>query len=137
MKPTDVQTLLRQASSVRNACDLDLLAFLWRHPRALLTSDRLAYVLGYSAHQISSSLDAFIELGFLERSRNPTRATRLYCLVLDGPAGEATCRLLEVAADPEGRRAVLRALDGHGPRSEGSEGAVSRRHSLQVVGRRP
>jgi len=109
---SDLQALLRRAG-VRSACDLDLLVFLWRHPRALLTSDRLAQMLGRTASQVGSSLDVLLERGWLARSQNPTGTARLYLLLLEGPSGEAARRLIVEASDPVGRRAVLRALDGH------------------------
>ena len=130
----DIHHLLQQAGVVRNACDLDLLVFLWRHPRALMTSDRIAQTLGYTPVQIGSALDRLIEEGLLERAQNPSRAARLYLLVLEGESGEATARLLSLARDPEVRRALLRALDGHGPQPEDT---IARgRGSLRIVGRR-
>ena len=110
---SDLQALLRRAGAVRSACDLDLLVFLWRHPRALLTSDRLAQMLGRTVSQVASSLDVLLERGWLARSQNPTGTARLYLLLLEGPSGEAARRLIVEASDPVGRRAVLRALDGH------------------------
>lgn len=96
---------------VRNACDLDLLVFLYRHPRTLLTSEQLAAFVGYDIKQIAKSLEAFIEAGLLERTQNPMHAARMYLLELDGPHHGGIRELLKLASTRNGRRGVLHALD--------------------------
>lgn len=44
--------LLQSVGVLRHPCDLDLLLFFNRHPRALLTSERLAAYVGYDLNQI-------------------------------------------------------------------------------------
>ena len=46
---------------IRDACDLDLMVFLHRHPRTLLTSEQLAAFVGYSLREIAEALDAFFD----------------------------------------------------------------------------
>ena len=96
---------------VRNACDLDLLAFLRRHPRTLLTSEQLAAFVGYDIKEIAKSLEAFIEAGLLERTQNPMHAARMYLLVLDGPQHGGIRDILKMASTRSGRRSILRALN--------------------------
>lgn len=96
---------------MRAACDLDLLMFLHRHPRALLTSEQLAAFVGYDIKHVAKSLDAFIDAGLLERTQNPMHAARMYLLVLDGPQGGGLMALLKLASTRQGRQGILHALD--------------------------
>lgn len=106
--------LLSRTPVVRSGCDLDLLLFLHRHPRALLTSEQLAAFVGYDIKEIAKSLEAFIEAELLERIQNPMHAARMYLLVLDGPGHGGIRDLLELASTRNGRRGVLQALDQAG-----------------------
>ena len=102
--------MLDRIRGIRHACDLDLLLFFYRHPRALLTGERLVTVLGYDGEQVAKSLDGLIEAGLLTRSQNPSHAARLYVLELGGVHGGPLSALLEIAATSEGRRELLRLL---------------------------
>jgi len=42
MKREQARRLVERIGVLRNACDLDLLLFFVRHPRALLTSEQIA-----------------------------------------------------------------------------------------------
>jgi hypothetical protein len=97
-RPEQIERLLVGAPTIRNACDLDLLAFLYRHPRILLTSERLAGFVGYDLKDVARALDAFIEAGLLARTaQRSLHAARMFVLRLDGPHGEGTRRVLELA----------------------------------------
>jgi hypothetical protein len=101
---------------VRSACELDLLVFLSRHPRALLTTESLANFVGYHLKQIAEALDTFIDAGLLERTaQQSTHAARMFVLMLNGPRGDDLLALIELAATPVGRRSVLDALAGRPP----------------------
>lgn len=102
--------LLAQTRVVRHPCDLDLLMFLHRHPRALLTSEQLAAFVGYDIKEVAKSLDAFIDAGLLERMQNRMHAARMYVLVLEGPHGEGLMALLKLASSRQGRQEILRTL---------------------------
>ncbi|HZU89643.1 MAG TPA: hypothetical protein VE993_10350, partial [Stellaceae bacterium] len=52
MRAEEIARLLARAPIIRNACDLDLMVFLHRHPRTLLTSEQLAGFVGYSLNDI-------------------------------------------------------------------------------------
>src|SRR5579871_3410866 len=107
----EVTGLVARTPIVRNACDLDLLVFLHRHPRTLLTSEQLAAFVGYDIKEIAKSLEAFIEADLLERTQNPMHAARMYLLVLDGPQQGGIRELLKLASTRSGRRSVLQALN--------------------------
>ena len=111
---------------VRNACDLDLLVFLHRHPRTLLTSEQLAAFVGYDIKEIAKSLETIIEAGLLERTQNPMHAARMYLLVLDGHGYDGIRDLLKLAATRNGRRGILQALDAtrSQPREKSSRGLL-------------
>jgi len=102
--------VLDRVPDIRHACDIDLLLFFHRHPRALLTSEQLVAYLGYDRERIAKSLDALVGEGLLMRSLNPTHAARLYVLELDGHPGELLSPLLELAATREGRLGLMRLL---------------------------
>src|SRR5512135_3511125 len=83
----EAKHLLACAPVVRDACALDLLVFLQRHPRALLTNEQLAAFVGYSMKHVATTIDAFVEAGLLERNKNPNHPARMYLLLLNGPQG--------------------------------------------------
>jgi hypothetical protein len=117
----DVKRLLARTSVIRNACELDLLVFLYRHPRTLLTSEQLAGFVGYNIRSIAMALDAFIEAGLLARSAPQSmHAARMFLLLLDGPQGPPVRALLHLASSREGRRAVLEVLNARESSAEKS-----------------
>jgi hypothetical protein len=105
-----VKNLLTRIPFVAGACELDLLVFLYRHPRTLLTNEQLAAFVGYDMKQIAQAIDRFIAAGLLERTQNSMHAARMYLLLLEGPQAGGVKRLLELASTREGRRAVLQVL---------------------------
>lgn len=118
-QPEETKRLLARAPVIRNACDLDLLVFLRRHPRTLLTSEQLAGFVGYSIKEIAKALDTFIDAGLLERTaQQSTHAARMFLLRLDGPQGGGVRALLELASTRPGRQGILEALNMKGSRPE-------------------
>lgn len=128
----EITALLARTAVVRNACDLDLLMFLYRHPRTLLTSEQLAAFVGYDIKEVAKSLEGFIDAGLLERTQNPMHAARMYFLVLDGPHHDGIRDLLKLASTRNGRRSVLHALDP-GRSQPGSEAPRGRRRLLKIA----
>ncbi|PYM87970.1 MAG: hypothetical protein DME08_28220, partial [Candidatus Rokuibacteriota bacterium] len=57
--------LLDRIGCLRHPCDLDLLLFFSRHPRAYLLSERLAEYVGYELPQVAQSLETVITAGLL------------------------------------------------------------------------
>lgn len=110
MNRETVRRLIRQIGILRNSCDLDLLLFLGRHRRSLLTSDHLASLLGYEVQRIADSLDALIEAGILTRRQNRTDAARLYVLASTDTNGGWLASLMQLASTREGRLALIEAL---------------------------
>lgn len=109
--PDEITRLLARAAVIRSACELDLLVFLHRHPRSLLTNEQLAAFVGYDTKQVAQSIDGFIEAGLLERTQNPKHAARMYLLVLDGPQGGGLRSILEIATTRQGRQTILEHLN--------------------------
>ena len=120
----DVRALLDRIRGIHHPCDLDLLLFFSRHPRALLTSEQLVAYLGYDRDRVAASLDGLIDAGLLSRSQNPSHTARLYVLERSSPPGSALASLLKIAATRDGRRLVLRLLE---PRPDRPPVAIRRR----------
>jgi hypothetical protein len=78
MKHEDADRLLDRIGMLRHPCDLDLLLFVARHPRTLITSKQIAAWLGYELKQIADSLEVLLEGGLRTRRQNPTHAARRY-----------------------------------------------------------
>lgn len=110
MGTQDLHSMLERIRGIRHACHLDLLLFFYRHPRALLTGERLVSYLGYDREQVAKSLDGLIEAGLLSRSQNPSHTARLYVLELSGVTGGLLLSLLKVAATRQGRQEVIALL---------------------------
>lgn len=110
MEAQDLGSLLDRIGAIHEACDLDLLLFFHRHPRALLTGEQLAACLGYDRVRIESSMEGLIAAGFLTRSQHPSHATRLYVLELGGAPGGLVSSLAAIAATREGRQDAMRRL---------------------------
>src|SRR5262249_26114128 len=103
-----LEHLLSSIGILRHPCDLDLLLFFHRHPRVLLTSERLAAYVGYDLNQVGRSIDLLTEAALLERSQNRTHAARMY--VLNPPEIGWLKSLLDIASTREGRRDVIAAM---------------------------
>ena len=93
MTREDLPTLLDSLGAIRHPCDVDLLLFFYRHPRALLTAESLVLYLGQAHDCVAKSIDGLIAAGLLTRSQNPSRSARLYELNLDGRPGGASSPL--------------------------------------------
>src|SRR5450432_4687947 len=106
----EARILLARTPVIRGACELDLLRFLQRHPRTLLTSEQIAVFVGYDMKQVAKSIEAFIEAGLLGRTKNRLHSARMYSLELNGQQGEGLARLLELAGTKQGRRDLLEVL---------------------------
>lgn len=105
-----MRSLLDGLGGIRHRCDLDLLLFFYRHPRALLTAESLVSYLGHDHDRVAKSLDGLIAASLLRRSQNPSRSARLYELNLDGRPGRQLASLLKIAATPQGRKEAMRLL---------------------------
>ena len=122
----DIDDLLDRFAALRHPCDLDLLLFFARHPRALLTSDQLATRLGYGTKRIADSLERLLECGLLTRMQNPTHAARMYVFDLAGSGSDGLRSLLAYAATREGRLAIRAALTRRMPASTGPSAGTAR-----------
>ena len=102
--------MLDRVGGIRHACDLDLMLFFYQHPRALLTSDRLAICIGYDRETVAKALDALIAGGFLKQTRSQSNEVHLYVLERGGLSYGALASLLEFAVTRDGRVGVMRLL---------------------------
>ncbi len=112
--------MLDRIRGVRHACDLDLLLFFYRHPRVLLTGERLVAYLGYDCEQVAKSLEGLIEAGLLTRSQHPSHPARLYILELDALPGGLLSTFLKIVATRPGRLEAMRLLgagNDHAPKA--------------------
>jgi hypothetical protein len=110
MDTPDLQSMLSRMPAVRQICDLDLLLFFCRHPRALLTGERIVAVVGYDRDQIERSLDRLIDARLLTCSQVASRAARLYVLQWGAVPGGLISNFLEIATTRQGRRELMRLL---------------------------
>ena len=109
--------LLDRVRGIGQACDLDLLLFFYRHPRALLTIERLSTCIGYDREHIAKALDGLIANGLLTQSQGRSQAAHLYVLAPGGLADGSLSSLLEFAATRAGRLSVMRLLASASARS--------------------
>lgn len=109
-KGLDEAKRLVARTSIRKASEVDVLVFLHRHPRTLLTIEQLAAFVGYEMKEVAKAIDAFIEAGLLERTQNPNHAARMYLLVLGDPRGGGIAEFLRLASTLQGRRDILQVL---------------------------
>ena len=104
------RTLLERLPAIQRLCDLDLLMFFAQHLRTLMSSERLALLLGYPIKEIARSLDALIAADLLTRTQNPVGPARMYVFAPNGANGESLSAVVESASTREGRLALRGAL---------------------------
>ena len=109
MKDEEARCLLGRIGMLRDRCDLDLLLFFVRHPRVLLSSDKIAALLGYTVKQLGDSLEALVTANLLSRTQKPSGVARLYVFA-DGDAPDWLSSLGELASTREGQLALRSAL---------------------------
>ena len=109
---TETKRLLVRVGVIQNPCSLDLLVFLHRHPRTLLTSEHLADFVGYPLKEIAKALEIFLDAGCLARTvQHSGHAARLFQLLLESSLGGDLRRVLDRASTRPGRQALLEALN--------------------------
>ena len=121
MAERDLRSLLDRIEAIRNPCDLDLLLFFHRRPRALLTSEMIVTYLGFDHQQIAQSLENLIAAGLLSRSVNEAHAARMYTLRLDGALGGQLAEFMKIASTRQGRLDLRKLLES-GPAEAPSAG---------------
>jgi hypothetical protein len=137
MSPKRARALLDRIGCVSHACDLDLLLFLHRHPRAVLTSERLALYIGYGLAEVAESLERLIEAGLLARVQRPTGSARMYLLATTGDLGGWLDTLLKLASTRNGRLAVLAALRARQASTEPPRSLDPELRDMRVIRVRP
>jgi hypothetical protein len=107
----EIKQLLARVQVIRAPCELDLLLFLYRHPRALLTNERLAALVGYEPKQVDKATDEFIVARLLQRTHNAKHTSRMYLLDLHGEYEEDLIAILRLASTRQGRVDILEVLN--------------------------
>lgn len=133
MKHDRLRTLLERLDGIRDACDLDLLVFFYRHPRSLLTSEQIVAYVGYDRDRVARALEGLITSGLLVRAQSPTHAARLYNLDLAGQPGGSLRSLLAYASTREGRSAVRALLKDPKTSTPSATSSKSRTRLRRVV----
>lgn len=110
MEHEQVHRFLDRIAVLRDPCDLDLLLFFVRHPRALLSSDQIAALLGYPVKRLGDSLDVLVKADLLLRRQKPSGVARLYVFA-DSVAPDWLSSLVELASTRAGRLALRNALE--------------------------
>ena len=98
---------------VESPCDLDVLMFVQKRPRALLGVDDIARIVGHDVEDVHASMQAFRAAGLVACSETPGRdhgAPVLFYEFTPGQWDAILSSLLWVAASPHGRDALRRAL---------------------------
>ena len=131
MEDDHIRRLLDRIGVLRRPCDLDLLLFFVRHPRALLSSDQIAAFLGYEGKLLAESLDVLLTAELLTRVQRPTSAAQMHVFAVGGPHDGWLPTLVEVASTREGRLALRAALTDQ--RSEQAPGPVAGRERDQTT----
>ena len=111
MATPDLRAMLDRIRGIRHACDLDLLLFFYRHPRALLTGEQIVAYMGQDRERVAKSIEGLIEAGLLTRSQNPSHSSRLYVLEMDAVPDGGLASFLKIAATRQGRMEIRRLLD--------------------------
>jgi|SRR5688572_10943706 hypothetical protein len=120
----DARRLLDRIDVLRHPCDLDLLIFFARHPRALLASQQLAVQLGYEFTRLAASLDVLQRADLVTLSEAPPYHARMYVFTAVDANVEWLPDLLQLASTREGRLALVGALK---ERSGGETGGPAAR----------
>src|SRR2546429_6867905 len=102
--------LLDRIGCLKHPCDLDLLLFFDRHPRAFLIRERLAEYVGYDLTQVEDSLETLITAGLLRRSPDSTHPAQLYVLTRGSTLGGWLSSLLRIAPTPAVRPSVIHVI---------------------------
>ena len=95
---------------LESPCDLDVLVFFHRHPRAFLNTFDLAQRVGYDTAEIDCSIENLLGAGLVTSSKPRESATARLYEFTPGRWATVLPRFLWVASTADGRRALRRAL---------------------------
>lgn len=110
MPDSETHEALERLKVIQHVCDLDVLMFLHRHPRALLGLDQLAAYIGCARERVEQSLENLIADGLVIRRQKPPSAVPMFLLVRDGGQDQRLETLLAIASTRNGRLSILQAL---------------------------
>jgi hypothetical protein len=104
------RALLSHIPTLGRPSDLDLLMFFARHPRTLLSIERLAGLLGYGLDETARSLEVLLRAQLLRRTGNRTGSLQMYLFTAEAVRAAWLPALVEFGSSREGRLALRRAL---------------------------
>jgi DNA-binding MarR family transcriptional regulator len=108
-----VNELAALLAMLHSPCDLDVLLFFHRHPRAFLSTLELAQNVGYDTADIDASIEKLIMAGLVTPSKSREGTTARLYEFTPGRWASVLSSLLWVASTADGRRALRRALMMH------------------------
>jgi DNA-binding MarR family transcriptional regulator len=90
-KPVEfaVQSCL-ESIGISLLCDLDVLAFVYRHGASLTSADQIARLIGYESAVVSGALDRLEREKLIERSQ-PSQGVRFYRILASTDAARQGC----------------------------------------------
>jgi DNA-binding MarR family transcriptional regulator len=102
-------------------CDLDVLAFVYRHGASLTSADQIARLIGYKSAVVSGALDRLEREKLIERSQ-PSQGVRFYRILASTDAARQGCvqQLVNLSRTRAGRVLLAKQLKPVG-RSRGDK----------------
>ena len=135
MEHDSASQLVDRIGVLQQPAELDLLIFFARHPRALMTSEEIAALVGYRPQQTAEALEALLRAGLITRAQKPPHAPRLYEFA-PAAGAEWIYEVFELAMTRPGRVALRRALAARLPVPAATLPQPAG-HEVEARGRRP
>ena len=112
-------------------CDLDALAFVYRHGTSLISADQIARLIGYESAIINGALDRLESEKLIERSE-PSHGVYFYTILASPNAGRQRClqQLISLSQTRAGRVLLVKRL-----KVDPSQGAKNNRLILEREGK--
>jgi DNA-binding MarR family transcriptional regulator len=111
-KPVElaVQSCL-ESIGISLLCELDVLAFVYRHGASLTSADQIARLIGYESAVVSGALDRLEREKLVERSQ-PSQGVRFYRILASTDAARQGCvqQLVNLSRTRAGRVLLTKQL---------------------------
>jgi DNA-binding MarR family transcriptional regulator len=113
-------------------CELDALAFVYRHRTSLTSVDEIARLIGYESAIVGGALDRLEREKLIERSE-PSHGAHFYTILASPNAGRQRClqQLLSLSQTRAGRVLLVKRLKPVDP----NQAAKNNRLSLEREGK--
>jgi DNA-binding MarR family transcriptional regulator len=105
-----VQSCL-ESIGISPLCELDVLAFVYRHGASLTSADHIARLIGYESAVVSGALDRLEREKLIERSQ-PCQGVRFYRILTSADAARQGCvqQLVHLSRTRAGRVLLAKQL---------------------------